>query len=87
MGGGLGIVGWVCVMRASRLSRLVVMSSCLEESKSCSGVGPGGRFGSDDASMVCHLLAMEVYRRSWVVEIYVRNFRCSGDSACRSLRK
>ncbi len=83
----MGIVGWVCVMRAARLSRLVVMSSCLEESKSCSGVGPGGRFVSDDASMVCHLLAMGVVRGSWVEEVCGRIFRCSGDSACRSLRK
>ena len=87
MGGGLGVVGLVCVMRAARLSRLVVMSSCLDESKSCSGVGPGGRFVSDDASMVCHLLAMGVVRGSWVEEVCVRIFRCSGDSACRSLRK
>jgi len=87
MGGGLGIVGWVCVMKAAHLSRLVVMSSCLEESKICSGVGPGGRFVNDDASMVCHLLAIGVVRGSWVAELCVRVFRCSGDSACRSLRK
>jgi len=87
MGGGLGIVRWVCVMRAARLSRMVVMSSCLEESKSCSGVGPGGRFESDAASMICHLLVMGVVRGSWVVEVCVIILRCSGDSACRSLRK
>ena len=34
MGGGMEIAGWVCVMRAARLSRLVVMSSCLVESRS-----------------------------------------------------
>ena len=87
MGGGLGVVGLVCVMRAARLSRLVVISSCLDECKSCSGVGPGGRFVRDDASMVYHLLAMGVVRGSWVEEVSVRVFRCSGDSACRSLRK
>ena len=57
-GGGLGIVGYVCVMRAARLPRLVVMSSCLAESRSCSGVGTCGRFMSDVASIVCHLLAI-----------------------------
>ncbi len=87
MGGGLGVVELVCVMRAARLSRLVVMFSCMDDSKSCSGVGPGSGFVSDDASMACHLLAAGVVRGSWIEEIYVRIFRCSGDSACRSLRK
>ena len=87
MGGGLKIVGWVCVMRAALLSRLVVMSYCLVESRSCSGVGPGGRFVSDVASIVGHLLAIGVVHGSWVEEVYVRFFMCSVDSACRSLRK
>ena len=87
MGGGLEVVGCVCVMRASRLSMLVVMSSCLDESRSCSGVGPGGRFMSDVTSIVHHLLAIGVHRGSWVEEVCVRIFRRSGDSACRSLRK
>ncbi len=38
------------MMRVARLSRLVVMFRCLDDSKSCSGVGPGSRFVSDDAS-------------------------------------
>ena len=87
MGGGLGVVRLVCFMRAARLSRLVVMSSCVDESKSYSGVGPGGRCMSDDASIVCHLMAMGVVRGSWVEEVCVKLCRCSGYSACRSLRK
>ena len=87
MGRGLGIVGLICVMRAARLSRLVVMFSCLDKSKSCSGMGPGSRFVRDDASIICHLLAMGVVRGSWVEEVCVRVFKCSGDSDCRSLRK
>ncbi len=83
MGGGLGVAGLVCLMRADRLSRLVVMSSFLDESKSCSGVGPGSRLVSDDTNMVCHMLAMGAVRGSWVVEVCVRVFRCSGDSACK----
>ena len=83
----MGVVGCVCVMRAARLSRLVVMSSCLEESRSCSGVSPGGRLMSDVANIVCHLMAIGVVRGSWVEEFCVRIFRCSGDSAYRSLRK
>ncbi len=87
MGGGLGVVGLVCVMRAARLSRPVVMFNCLDESKSCSGVGPGSRFVRDNSSIVCHLLAMGVVRGSCVEEVCVRVFKCSGDSDCRSLRK
>ncbi len=55
MGGGLGVVGLVCVIRAARFSRLVVMFSCLDESISSSRVGPGSRFARDDSSIVCHL--------------------------------
>ena len=58
MCGGLGIVGCVCVMRATRISRLVAMSSCLDESRSCSGVSPRGKFMSHVASIVCHLMAI-----------------------------
>ena len=81
------VEGLFDVRRASRLSKLVVMYSCLDESKSCSGVGPGGRFVIVDSSMVCYLWAMGVYRGSCVEEVCMRCFRCSGDSACRSLRK
>ena len=81
MGGVLLIVGLFAVRRVALLSRLVVMSSCLDESKSCSGVGPGGRFVSVDSSMVCHLWAMGFDRGSWVAEVCVIIFRCSGDSA------
>ena len=74
MGGGLGIVRCVCVMREARLSMLVVMSSCLDESRSCSGVGSGGRFLSDVASIVSNLLAIGVVRGSWVEEVMCKNF-------------
>ncbi len=50
-------------------------------------MGLGGRFMSDVASIVCHLVAIGVVRKSWVDEFCVRIFRCSGDSVCRSLRK
>ena len=81
MGGGLLIVVLFVVTRVALLSKLVVMCSCLDESKSCSGVGPGGRFVRVDSSMVCHLWAMGVDRGSRVAEVCVRIFRCSGDSA------
>jgi hypothetical protein len=87
MGNGLGIVGFVCVIKAARLSRLGVMSSCLDESRSCTGVDPGGRLMSEVESIACHLVAMGVARGSRVEELYERFFRCSGNSACRSLRK
>ena len=87
MGGGLWIVRCVCAVRAARLSMLVVMYSCLDDRRICSGVGPGDRFMSDVANIVCHLLAIGVVRGSWVEEFCVRICRCSGDSSCRSLRK
>ena len=87
MGGGLAIVGCDCVMMAARLSKLVAMSSCLDESMSSSGVGSVNRSMSIVASIVCHLMAIGVACGSWVEELCVRIFRCSGDSACRSLRK
>ncbi len=74
-------MGLFAVRRAARLSKLVVMSSCLDKSKRCSGVGPGGRFISVYSSMVCHLWAMGVDRGSWVAEVCVKIIRCSGDSA------
>jgi len=64
MGGGLEIVGCVCVMGAANLSMLMVMSSCLDESKSCSGLDPYGRFMSNVTSIVCHLVAIGVVRWS-----------------------
>jgi len=87
MGNGLGIVRFVCVIRAARLSRLVVMSKCLDESRSCSGVGPGGRLMSEVESNACHLVVIEVARGSGVEELCVRLFMWSGDSACMSLRQ
>ncbi len=87
MGGGLKIVGCICVVRAARLSRLVVMSSYLDESKRCSGVGPSGRFMNNVANIGCHLMAIGVVRGSRVDEFCVIFFMYSDDSACRSLRK
>ena len=65
----MGIVRSVCVMRATRLSMLVAMSSCLDESRNCSGVGLSSRCMSDVASIDCHLLAIGVVRGSRVEEI------------------
>ena len=87
MGGGLLNGGLFDVRRAALFSKLVVMSSCLDEGKSCSGVGPGGRLVSVDSIMVCYLWAMGVDRESWVAEVCVIICWCSGDSARRSFRK
>ena len=87
MGGGLEVVACVCVMRAARFSIIVAMSRCLDKSRSCSGVVSCCRFMSDVVSIVCHLVAIGVARGSGVEELCVKCFRCSGDSACRSLRK
>jgi len=87
MSGGQAIVGCDCVMRAARLSKPVAMSTCLDESRSCSGLGPSGRSMSDVANIDCHLVAIGVACGLWVEELCVKIFRCSGVSACRSLRK
>jgi len=71
----------------ARLSRLVEMSRCLDESGSFSGFGHRGRLASGVDSINCYLMAMGVYRGSRAGELCVRLFRYSGDSACRSLRK
>jgi hypothetical protein len=60
MGVGIAIVGCDCVMRVARLSMMVAMSSYLDESSSCSGVGLVGRSMSDVANINCHLLAIGV---------------------------
>jgi len=62
-------------MRVSRLSKLVAMPSYLDESRSCSGMGPCGRFMRDDASVVFHLMAIGVACGSWVETLCVRIFR------------
>ena len=41
----MGATGFICLMCSARLFRLVGMSTCLDESRSCSGVGPGGEVG------------------------------------------
>ncbi len=87
MGGGLAIVGCECVIRVARISKQVAMSSCLDDDRSCSRVGPDGMSMSDAASIVCHLVALGVTCGLWVEELCVRTFRCSGDSACRNSRK
>jgi len=86
-GWGFGVVRLFCIMRDARLSRLVVMSICLDESRSCSVVGHGGRFMSDVVSIVSHLVAIGVTRGSGLEELCVSFFRCSGDLACRILWK
>jgi len=81
----MGVVGCVCVMRVALFSMLVVMSSCLDESRSCSGVGLGGRFVSEVEIVACHLVAMGAARGSEGEELCVRFLRRSGDFACKSL--
>ena len=87
MGECLGIMKFVSKISADRLSRLVVMSSCLDESRSCNGIGHGVRLMSEVECNACHLVVIGVARGSGVEELCVRLFRCSGDSACKCLRK
>ena len=63
------------------------MSGCLDEATSCSGVGPCGSRGNVLARTAYHLLAMEVELGSGLDREFRECVRCSGDSACKSLRK
>ncbi len=87
MGGGLGIVGFVCLNSSTYFERLVGMWSCLDESRRCNEVGSRGRLVCVVESIVCHLGAMAVARGFRVAEIRVRFWRWSEDSAWRILWK
>jgi hypothetical protein len=77
----------MCLMCFARQFRLVGMSSCLDESRSCSGVDPGGRLVNGFDNRFCHLVAIDVAQGPGVEEFCVRLSRCSGDSACGCFRK
>ena len=63
------IVGCDCVIRAAHLSNLMTMSSCLDESKSCSGMGLVRRSMNDVAIIYNLLLSIGDARESWVEEL------------------
>lgn len=86
----LGFVGGVCISdlaRLATLAKLVVISGWLEAMRSCSGVGPLGRLLNESASKTCQRLAIRVDRGSGLESVSVSESRCSGESACRSLRR
>jgi hypothetical protein len=62
MDGALGALGLIGLMSSARLSRLVGMSDCLEESKNYSEVSPSVRLVKEFDSRACHLFAMSVTR-------------------------
>ena len=63
------------------------MSNCLDESRSCSEVGPCGRLVSEVKIIACHSVAMGDARGSGMEDLCVSLFTCSTDSACMRLRK
>ncbi len=50
-------------------------------------MGPEGRMSSVVANSINHLLARDVARGSGLESVSVRDRRCSGNSACKSLLK
>ena len=83
----VGGVGFSDLARLSILAKLVVMFGCLEVVRSCSGVGPLGRLVKDFPSKACQRFAMRVDRGSGLESVSVSESRCSGESACKSLRR
>jgi len=87
MGWFVGGVGFSNLSRLPTLAKLVVMSGCLEYMRSCSGLGLLGRLLNEYASKNCHRLAMRVHRGSGLEIVSVSERWCSGEFACRSLRR
>ena len=88
MENSLGIVRCVLSYKSCSLFfGLVVISSCLDEIRSYSEAGPGGRLTREVECISCYLMIMRVARGPGVEELCMRFLRCSGDSACMSLRK
>ncbi len=63
------------------------MYNCLEVDRSCSGVDPGGRMSRVLANSTSHRLSRDVAMGSGLESVSLRERKCSGDYACRSLRK
>jgi hypothetical protein len=62
MGYFVGGVGFCDLARLATLVRLVVMPSCLEALRSCTGVGSLGRLCIELTSKPCQRLAIRVDR-------------------------
>ena len=80
-----GVLGQPCTF--CRFSKQVVMSGCFVDERSCSGVGPGGRVSRVLANGPSHRAAKNVDRRVGLDSMNVRERICSGECACRSLRR
>ena len=84
------VVSVVCSVSLARsviFSKQVVMSCCFVDERSCSGVGPGGRVSRALAKCPSHRLARNADQGFGLESVSVRERRCSGESACKSLRR
>ena len=84
------VVSVVCsanLARSAVLSKNVAMSGCFVDERSCSGVGPGGRVSRALAKCPSHRLARNADQGFGLESVSVRERRCSGESACKSLRR
>ena len=87
---GCLVVHVVCsanLARSAFFSKQMVISSCFVAERSCSGVGLGCRVASVLAKSPSHRAATNVGRRFGLESVSVRERKCSGESACRSLRR
>ena len=63
------------------------MSSYFVDESSCSGMGPSGSISRVLANSPSHRLAKNMDRGFSLESVSVREWRCSGESACKSLRR
>ena len=80
-------VGFCEMARLVTSTKLVVMSGCLEVRRSCSGIESLGRLFFEFANKPCLRSAIRVDRESCLESVSVSESICSGESACRSLRR
>jgi hypothetical protein len=86
---GLSLLWLVCARPTLRVQPFPqsIMSSCLEAERSCSSVGPGDKISILLANSSSQRLARNVARGSGLDSVSVRKKKCTGESACRSLRR
>jgi len=77
----------VSLARSAVFSKEAVMFGCFVDERSCSGVGLGDRVSRVLANSSSHRLARNMDRGFGLESVSVRERMCSGESACKSLRR
>ena len=87
---GCLVVRVVCsasLISSADFSNQVVISGCFVNERSCSGVGPSGRVSRVLSMSPNHSAAKNVDWGFGLESVSVRERKCSGESACRSMRR